>query len=139
MPPAGGCLLTDPIYSRKLREVLDHEEGCDIKDLAFLRLGRHFRLNGRRFVFGRNKEENDHLEALLTAPYGLIRPKDFSGPSGIVKGEMEPSMLPLVAALLVAYSKESTRPVIFEEIRDGQTIEHAVEPADADISQYLIT
>lgn len=136
-PPGGGCLLTDRIYSRKLRDLLDHDRGFDMTEIGLLRLGRHFRLQGKRFVFGRNKEENDYLEEFLAPPYRLIQPKDFRGPSGIVKGEIDAEVLPLVAGILAAYSKESPRPVVFE-VRDAKTREYALQPADVDVSQYLI-
>ncbi len=63
--PAGGCLLTDPIYSFRLRDLLTHNENPDYRDINFLRVGRHFRLSPDcKIVVGRNKEENDVIESL---------------------------------------------------------------------------
>ncbi|MDD5483244.1 MAG: tRNA 4-thiouridine(8) synthase ThiI, partial [Kiritimatiellae bacterium] len=42
--PAGGCLLTDPAYGKRLRELRRHEGVRNIAAIQLLRVGRHFRL-----------------------------------------------------------------------------------------------
>ncbi|MCA1810200.1 MAG: tRNA 4-thiouridine(8) synthase ThiI, partial [Lentisphaerae bacterium] len=42
--PAGGCLLTEPNYARRLRNLRDHEGLEDRVLIQRLRLGRHFRM-----------------------------------------------------------------------------------------------
>jgi tRNA-uridine 2-sulfurtransferase len=135
--PAGGCLLTDPIFAWKLRDLFDHEAAFDMTDVGLLRLGRHFRFEGRRLVFGRNREENDYVEGSWSHPYTLIRPKGFKGPSGIVKGDVDEVTLEFIAAILASYGRESGRPVAFE-VYDGETREYAVEPVDIDIEYYRV-
>jgi len=52
--PAGGCLLTDPNYSYKLKDLFDHTKDPDYRDINFLRLGRHFRFSADcKIVVGR--------------------------------------------------------------------------------------
>ena len=41
--PASGCLLTDPDYSRRLKDLLKFNPGCDMRDMEFMKIGRHFR------------------------------------------------------------------------------------------------
>jgi tRNA-uridine 2-sulfurtransferase len=60
--PAGGCLLTDPEYSRRLREQLEEEGSLSWETGELLKLGRHFRFNGIKIVVGRNREDNKSLE-----------------------------------------------------------------------------
>ncbi|MEW6110258.1 MAG: hypothetical protein AB1632_13995 [Nitrospirota bacterium] len=63
--PAGGCLLTEPNYSYRLRELLEHDTNPSITDLNLLRTGRHFRFSqGCKVIVGRNKAENEALLAL---------------------------------------------------------------------------
>jgi tRNA-specific 2-thiouridylase len=57
-PPnaAGGCLLTDPGFSKRVKDIMDH---CDdiptLNDIELLKVGRHFRiLHDAKFVVGRN-------------------------------------------------------------------------------------
>lgn len=63
--PAGGCLLTEPNYAYRLRELLDHNPDPDVRDLALLRVGRHFRgASGKKIVVGRDEGENEKLNSL---------------------------------------------------------------------------
>jgi tRNA U34 2-thiouridine synthase MnmA/TrmU len=82
--PAGGCLLTEKVFSKRLAEAFDHgEDSLEIVEL--LSLGRHFRLpSGARVVVGRDEPENDEL--LRRAPAGsvVIDAGDLPGPVGLV-------------------------------------------------------
>ena len=63
--PAGGCLLTDKTFSRKVRDLFDHCADPDMTDIHLLKIGRHFRFpDGRKVIVARNEEENRKLEAL---------------------------------------------------------------------------
>ncbi len=41
--PAGGCLLTQEQFSKKIEEFIKYDK-LDIKDIDILKFGRHFRL-----------------------------------------------------------------------------------------------
>jgi len=88
-PPnaAGGCLLTDPAFSKRVSDLLDHSEGIpSINDIELLKVGRHFRLNPRtKLVVGRNQEENDIISALMIDGDILIEAKEYVGPTCIVR------------------------------------------------------
>ncbi len=45
--PAGGCLLTEPSFLSKIRDVFDHADTLNMLDFALLRTGRHFRIGAR--------------------------------------------------------------------------------------------
>ncbi len=63
--PAGGCRLTDPNFSKRLRDLLDQPVDVTPRDVELLKLGRHFRLSDRvKVVMGRNQQENERLLAL---------------------------------------------------------------------------
>ncbi|TET23931.1 MAG: DUF814 domain-containing protein [Candidatus Stahlbacteria bacterium] len=60
--PAGGCLLTEPQYSNKLRDLLNHLKEATDETVALLKTGRHFRYpDGSKLIVGRDKEENEEL------------------------------------------------------------------------------
>jgi tRNA-specific 2-thiouridylase len=60
--PAGGCLLTDPGYSRRLRDLIDHGVELTPNALHLLKYGRHMRLNaGAKIVVGRTQKDNEHI------------------------------------------------------------------------------
>ena len=75
--PAGGCLLTDAIFSRRLKDLLEHNEHT-LDNILLLKLGRHFRSStGLKIIIGRNKEENKKLKTLI-----LIAGRRSSAPDG---------------------------------------------------------
>lgn len=60
--PSGGCLLTEPQYASKLKDLLDHPGEATDETVALLKTGRHFRYpEGPKLVVGRDKEENEKL------------------------------------------------------------------------------
>jgi tRNA-specific 2-thiouridylase len=62
--PAGGCLLTDESFARRLKESLEHGEDS-LRNIFFLKIGRHFRLPTRaKVIAGRNQKENEALLSL---------------------------------------------------------------------------
>jgi len=107
--PGGGCLLTDPLFSRKLRDLFDHtpEESTREDDLALLRLGRHFRFeDGSKIVLGRNEEENRRLVEFERADRWLVSPDHFSGPHALVcAGPGEPGLTRAIE-LIRRYTRE---------------------------------
>jgi hypothetical protein len=110
--PAGGCLLTDRIFSRRLKDLLDHGRFV-VEELDLLNLGRHYRLSpGTKLVLGRDERENRRL---LHAPGD--RPCLVTlgrGPVGLLCGAApEPALLRLAAGLVASFSDEAKegRPV----------------------------
>jgi tRNA-specific 2-thiouridylase len=82
--PAGGCLLTEKVFSKRLAEGFDHgEDSLEIVEL--LSLGRHFRLpSGARLVVGRDEAENDELLRRKPAGALVIDAGDLPGPVGLL-------------------------------------------------------
>lgn len=102
--PAGGCLLTDPGYSARLRELWAHDAQAGADDINLLRAGRHFRATPRcKIIVGRNKEENDLLEAFAGPNDTLVRLRDFVGPVTVIRGPHGSEEERLAAALTARY------------------------------------
>ena len=103
-PPAGGCLLTDPMFTRRLRDLFSHQEDHDIRDLDLLKYGRHFRADDRgKIIVGRNNSDNEKLRELSTDDDVVLFMADFPGPHVIIPHGNE-ALLPLAASLCVRYS-----------------------------------
>lgn len=106
--PGGGCLLTEPHFSRKLRDLFDHVADAETReaDVALLKLGRHFRLSAdTKIVLGRNAEENQRLTEFESRERRLIEPEDFDGPSALVCGGAFERAIPQAARLVVRYAR----------------------------------
>ncbi len=136
--PGGGCLLTDPIFSNKLRELFDGDQDFTIKDIEFLTLGRHFRLDhGTKLVIGRNQKENEALEALWAQPYILLSPVGFKGPKGIIKGHAGQETLTVAANILGFYGKHDAQQLSLE-IYNGTRKTARFEKIDVDVEKLRI-
>jgi tRNA-specific 2-thiouridylase len=142
-PPnaAGGCLLTDPCFSKRVKDLYDHSNDVpSLNDVELLKVGRHFRITSdAKLVVGRNKEENEVIKALATDGDITIEVKDYVGPTCILRCKTnEHSSLITCAAIAVRYSdapkhKASTVSISFS----GQRNEMAVMPADSGTIERL--
>jgi tRNA-specific 2-thiouridylase len=105
--PAGGCLLTDPGYAARLKELLRHlqEIPAPRRELELLKYGRHFRLpGGAKAVVGRMQRENEVLADLKAPGDFLVKVEKIPGPLVLVSGAAAGEDLELAAGLAAAYS-----------------------------------
>jgi tRNA U34 2-thiouridine synthase MnmA/TrmU len=103
--PAGGCLLTDPGFSNRLRELFTQTPGCSTKDIELLKWGRHFRLlDGAKVVVGRNQEENQAILDLQEGNDRVFQVLDWPGPVALVPHPNLGVNLEEAARICLAYS-----------------------------------
>ncbi|MCX7857613.1 MAG: 7-cyano-7-deazaguanine synthase [Deltaproteobacteria bacterium] len=103
--PAGGCLLTDPIYSLRLRELLKTNPEVKKRDIYLLKIGRHFRLNPEcKVIVGRNKKENEMLESIGVTGDILLKAVDFPGPTVLIVGSVTEHEIDIAASICARYS-----------------------------------
>ncbi len=103
-PPAGGCLLTDPIFSRRLRDLFAHGEDRQIRDFDLLKYGRHFRIDDHKIIVGRNKADNDALQSLVFQDDLVLFMADFPGPRVLVPYGGDENISSIAASLCIRYS-----------------------------------
>jgi tRNA U34 2-thiouridine synthase MnmA/TrmU len=136
--PGGGCLLTDPIFAQKLRELFSKDKDFTLQDIELLSLGRHFRLKQEaKLVVGRNQEENEKLRAFCSAPYTMFSPLDFRGPQALLKGGVDKETVKVVANIMGFYGK-NTSPTISVVCHNGTAETYTVERVEADYEQFRI-
>ncbi|HTR44831.1 MAG TPA: hypothetical protein VMH06_03895 [Thermodesulfovibrionales bacterium] len=103
--PAGGCLLTEPNFSFRLRELLSMTPEPSQKDLNLLRVGRHFRLSPAcKAVVGRDEKENGSLEALAGTEDYLFIVEDTGSPTVLLSGDGSEHFMNLAASFCARYS-----------------------------------
>jgi tRNA U34 2-thiouridine synthase MnmA/TrmU len=103
-PPAGGCLLTDVMFTKRLRDLFSHNEDRQIRDMELLKYGRHFRIgSGSKIIVGRNNADNEEMQKLSTEDDLILFIDDFPGPHVLVPYG-DKSALPIAASLCVRYS-----------------------------------
>lgn len=121
--PAGGCLLTDVKFSKRLKELLGHE-GYIREDIELLKLGRHFRLGPKlKLVVGRNMEENKKLLESALASDAILRPqRPVKGPVGLLRGEMSETAWEEAAGIVAHYCDNDGGQVAVAVSRGGGPI-----------------
>jgi tRNA-specific 2-thiouridylase len=122
--PAGGCLLTDPGYAARLKELLRHlqEIPAPRRELELLKYGRHFRLpGGAKAIVGRTQRENEVLAGLKAPKDFLVKVDKIPGPLVLVCGAEAGEDLELAAGLAAAYSDAASgTPVRVKAANNGQ-------------------
>jgi tRNA U34 2-thiouridine synthase MnmA/TrmU len=104
--PAGGCLLTEPGFSRRLKDLLDNDPGAGVEMAQLLKHGRHLRLSPAvKLVIGRNQAENAVLEGLVPAGGLRMVALGVPGPLGIYLGPPSEPELSLAASMVAGYGQ----------------------------------
>jgi tRNA-specific 2-thiouridylase len=104
--PAGGCCLTDPIISKRIKKLYEIKASPDPHDIELLRIGRPFHIgDGVIMTLGRNLEENGVIEKIGIPGDIYIKLLDLPGPTGIVRGVLSDKKIALAMSILARYSK----------------------------------
>jgi tRNA U34 2-thiouridine synthase MnmA/TrmU len=111
--PAGGCLLTDPGFALRMRDLMENKPNFSLNDVHLLKVGRHFRLAPQvKMVVGRNKEENDRIMVLTKEGDTILMVKHFPGPLALVRGEAGRQEILQSAIITARYSKARFLPEV---------------------------
>lgn len=107
--PAGGCLLTDVGYSRRLQDLFAYQNDCTEEELHLLKYGRHFRLNPKtKLIVGRTQQDNENLLKYHNPQADtLIDVKDHPSPLALIPGGAPKDVVYLAGSICVGYSKAS--------------------------------
>lgn len=106
-PPnaGGGCLLTDPSFGLRAKDLFAHTETPTINDIDLLKIGRHFRFDEQtKFVVGRNKDENEMIKAIALPGDILFQARDHMGPVSILRGKNADVYVKFASSITLRYS-----------------------------------
>ena len=104
--PAGGCLLTDPNFSRRLKDLIEHKE-CTLGNIELLKVGRHFRVNSDfKLIVGRNQEENKKMVDLAGDNDLVLEPEELPGPTGVGRGLIDQPTKELAGKIIAHYTSQ---------------------------------
>jgi len=108
-PISGGCLLTDPLFSKRLKDLLNYGN-LDVQQINLLKLGRHFRISKQlKLIVARDEKENKQLYSLRKKEDCLLRPKEVSGPLALLKGKFRKKDILLAAKILCRYADRDSQ------------------------------
>lgn len=118
--PAGGCILADPILSRRIARVYEGDfvvtqQNMGVPDILLMLLGRQFLLphNGW-LILGRDEKDNDRLEEIRAKGDILLRIEERPGPVALLRradelyddGQVRQQDITYAAGLITRYAKK---------------------------------
>jgi tRNA U34 2-thiouridine synthase MnmA/TrmU len=115
---AGGCLLTDPEFAHRMRDLINT---CDanVNDVNLLKVGRHFRFDSEtKVIVGRNEDDNAKIDTLSREGDVLLNLVDMPGPLTLMRGEITDEKTQTAARLTARYGKSNLLPVVKVSIRE---------------------
>jgi len=89
--PAGGCILADPILSKRIERLFGGEfvipaEKITIPDILFLLVGRQFLLPGGGWlILGRDEKENERLVRMAGREDVVLEMEERPGPTAVLR------------------------------------------------------
>jgi len=141
--PGGGCMLTEPNYSKRLRTL--EEDGFLEDQYSFLfhlaKRGRFFRVDSGKYLFvGREKDDNFKLSEYKEYGSLYIAGAGTPGPAIVGYGDLNEDQVFLAKNLFSRYSqakgKKKIQIVMNEKIVDVE--EADLEKLADDIKKYLV-
>jgi tRNA-specific 2-thiouridylase len=105
-PPAGGCLLTDPNFSKKMFDFVKYDKNFILADIGVLKYGRSFRLpENAKLIISRNKDENAKLREVENPKFITIYLRGVMGPISMISATATEAERELAVRLILTYSK----------------------------------
>lgn len=108
-PPAGGCLLADPNFSKRLKDLFENGT-VDANNAEMLKLGRQFRLSPSfKLVIGRDERENGILMSLAKEDDVILDPGEIvAGATGLGRGVWDDAIIKTSAKIMARYIDSET-------------------------------
>ncbi|WP_032121290.1 DUF814 domain-containing protein [Clostridium amazonitimonense] len=103
--PAGGCKLTEPNYSERLRDLLKYNNNPTEEDIALLRYGRHFRVGNSKIMVSRTQDESKEMKKFIQEGDMMFFPKSYAGSMVILTGDKNAKAIEFAADVSLRYSK----------------------------------
>lgn len=130
--PGGGCLLTDPGYTNRLR-TLKNTDLLSGDNARMIRYGRMFILNNAVGLVGRSSEENDKM---LDSGVGVeLDIQGVPGPLGILIGEESRENFTLLTSIMASYTRTQEPVTALSKQNETFTAER-IDPVERE--KYLV-
>jgi len=128
--PAGGCLLTYKEFADKVKDLIKHKKKIRMKDIPFLKIGRHFRYGKNKIIVGRNEDENKQLLKLKDDTDYFFEVPDCGSPITILQGPKTKKAIKKAAVLTVRYSDSKEKKVKVKYGKEKLNMSLTVSPID---------
>ncbi len=102
--PAGGCLLTDPHFTDRVKDLLNYKE-LTVENVELIKIGRYFRISAEvKLAVGRNEAEDSRIMGLARpGDYLFYPPLDIAGTTALARGKLNEESIRLCASIASRY------------------------------------
>ena len=140
--PAGGCLLTDKVVAKRLKDLFAHQTTYSRQELELLKYGRHFRLDdGVRLVVGRNKADNDGILChYRPEAHILIKVREIPGPVVLMSNGRRDASIETAARICAGYSKAGSDQSVAVTVRrpEGESLISVAPLRSSEVRHLMI-
>lgn len=141
--PAGGCKLTDPGFSKRLKDLFTNNKDADLREIELLKYGRHFRLeSGVKVVSTRDAEEANWVKPLINNDDYIFDTIDYPGSTIILKGSPNEKDIYFAASATGRYSKGRNEDIVrvkYKRLADEEYNTIEAKPAsEEELNSYLL-
>lgn len=131
---AGGCLLTDPGFAKRVKDLINYGE-LSLNNVELLKIGRHFRISeNTKLAVGRNKKENGELVNLSKENDYLFFPNEgLAGPTSLGRGNFSEDLIKLSCSITCRYCDldgKTDADIIYKRIPEKEDRIFKVSPVD---------
>lgn len=131
---AGGCLLTDPGFAKRVKDLINYGE-LSLNNIELLKIGRHFRISeNTKLAVGRNKKENEELVNLSKENDYLFFPNEgLAGPTSLGRGNFSEDLIKLSCSITCRYCDldgKTDADIIYKRIPEKEDRIFKVSPVD---------
>lgn len=138
--PAGGCMLTYREFADKMRDLFEHKKAVSLKDVALLKVGRHFRFGKNKIIVGRNESENKILLQIKKEEDYYFEAQGCGSPVTLLQGPKTKRAIEEAARLTAYHSDQKTGRV---RVRFGKKDENRLSkvsvPSLNEVDQLRVT
>jgi tRNA U34 2-thiouridine synthase MnmA/TrmU len=140
--PAGGCLLTDKGFSRRLKDLFNQSLAATENEIHLLKFGRHFRLNPQaKLILGRTETDNENiLRHHDPARDVVLDVRDYPSPVGILPGGADERTVFLAASICIGYSRAPKLAPVSVVVKrpEGEQVIQAIGLLPDDVRRLMI-
>ncbi len=135
--PAGGCLLTESGFCRRLADMRDNDSLDNERLIWMLLYGRHFRLpGGAKCIVGRDNQDNSSLKKVRQLEDVLIHTVNIPGPTVLLPQGGSADDIALAASICASYGDHGLHQEALVAIHLGEHVEERSVPV-IDRDQFI--
>jgi len=102
--PAGGCILTDPIISERIKKLIELYDDFTAYDALLTQVGRQFLIEGNAWlIVGRNKGENARIKELTEDISLILKAESIPSPTAALFRFNSERQIEISARILARY------------------------------------